>query len=468
MKFIRRNFSSLLVATLTVASPLLAGTQEPSIQESDDRSWIENWWTGKNATGNWFGVRDTLADYGITFKGFWKANLMLVADGGTDPGRGAFQEELKFTVGLDFEKIAGITGLSAEGNVRWRDGEDPNAYVGASSLFDPSTFQGGKQWRLQTVALKWESQDLLWVEDAISLRGGWLNPADVFIVQPESKFFVNNTLTSGRGLSPNNIPWGSAFVGWGGDLKIKPVEWHYVQAGLYMAYPEANSTANHGLAFEGFAQDPNQNGLYFVAETGVTPKIGPAKLPGRYAFGTIYWGVENTSFFGANYDQNLAFYWQADQMLFRESSPQAEAPVLEKGASDGKGFKEPVAMEKPKLSSQGLYAFNLINYAPKYNSQLPFYFQSGLLYQGLIPGRDEDQIGVAIAYGNYSYYRILSRREDGQDVQRTYEAVLEGDYRFQLNNFTYIQPFIQYIIRPNGEGLVKNATVIGSQFGITF
>lgn len=452
------------LATLT----LLAAA---SFVQAEDSALAE-WWNGKHATGNWFGVRDTLADKGITFGGLWKANFLFLADGGVDPGKGAFQEELKFGVNVDFEKLAGITGLSAEGNVRWRDGEDPNSYVGASSLFNPSTFQGGKQWRLQTVALKWESQDLLWTEDAISFRGGWLNPADAFIYQPESKFFVNNTLTSGRGFTPNNIPWGTAFVGWGGDLKVKTVPWHYVQAGLYMAYPEATSTANHGLAFEGYAQDPSLNGLYFVVETGVTPKFGPSELPGRYAAGFIYWGVENTSFFGANYDQNISFYWQADQMLFRE--PSKETPVREKGPSDGKtvadgkSFKEPVPLEKPKLNQQGLYAFNLINYAPKYNSALPFYFQSGLIYQGLIPGRDKDQLGVAIAYGNYSYYRILAREQAGQTIQRTYEAVLEGDYRVQLNNFAYIQPFIQYIIRPNGEGLVENATVLGSQFGVTF
>ncbi len=38
------------------------------------------------------------------------------------------------------------------------------------------------------------------------------------------------------------------------------------------------------------------NGLYFLAETGFTPRIGPAKLPGRYASGFVYFGVENKSF----------------------------------------------------------------------------------------------------------------------------------------------------------------------------
>ena len=57
----------------------------------------------------------------------------------------------------------------------------------------------------------------------------------------------------------------------------------------------------------------------------------------------------------------------------------------------GRKFKETVKPSKPKLNEQGLYFFSLINFAPKYNNPLPFYFQTGLVYKGIIPGRDQDQ-----------------------------------------------------------------------------
>ena len=56
-----------------------------------------------------------------------------------------------------------------------------------------------------------------------------------------------------------------------------------------MSYPEATSTDNHGLAFEGFGPDPNQNGLFVIGETGFTPKIGASKLPGKYVAGAYYY-----------------------------------------------------------------------------------------------------------------------------------------------------------------------------------
>jgi porin len=51
-------------------------------------------------------------------------------------------------------------------------------------------------------------------------------------------------------------------------------------------------------------------------------------------------------------------------------------------------------------------------------------------------------------------------------VHQTYEAVLEFDYRLQVTKFAYVQPFLQYLIRPNGTGLVENATVLGLQMGV--
>ena len=47
-------------------------------------------------------------------------------------------------------------------------------------------------------------------------------------------------------------------------------------------------------------------------------------------------------------------------------------------------------------------------------------------------------------------------------------GVLEFDYRIQVNKWAFVQPFPQYVIRPNGTGLVQNATVLGLHFGVEF
>ena len=59
---------------------------------------------------------------------------------------------------------------------------------------------------------------------------------------------------------------------------------------------------------------------------------------------------------------------------------------------------------------------------------MPFYFHTGLISEGLIPGRDQDQAGVAFALGNYSYNKILADYSAGRTVHQTYErAFLNSD-----------------------------------------
>jgi len=85
-------------------------------------------------------------------------------------------------------------------------------------------------------------------------------------------------------------------------------------------------------------------------------------------------------------------------MLWREPSPKPTA----EGRQDAKTLKAPV-VSKPKLNDQGLRWLSFFNFAPSYNNAMPFYFHTGLIYKGLIPGRDQDQTGVAFALGNHSY-----------------------------------------------------------------
>jgi carbohydrate-selective porin OprB len=467
---------SIFLAGLTAILPLAAnaGQTTTTITKSEDtKSAVETWWNGKYATGNWFGVRDTLEDHGLTLGAEWKANILFNVDGGLTQ-RGGYDDEFKFRGTLDFFKLTGwapLEGLTAYSDVRYRGGAGVNKYTGTSSQFAPSTFQGGRLWRFQNAYLTYTTPKLFGIKEFFTISGGWQNPTDIFIKQPENKFFINNSLTSNRGIGANGFGWGGSYSAWGGYAKIKPLDWYYVQSGLYMAIPDGTNTSNHGLDFQG-ASPASRNGLYWLTETGFTPKIGPSKLPGRYAAGFMYWGVENDSYFGYPYDQRLLFYWQADQMIYREPSPEADEPAG-KGPSDGKSIvddkdaKSTVAAVKPTLNEQGLYFFSLINFAPKYNNPEPFYFQTGLIYKGLIPTRDHDQLGVAFAYGNYSYYKQIADEEAGKAVQ-SYEGVLEFDYRVQVNKWAYVQPTLQYIIRPNGTGLVPNATVIGMQLGVTF
>ena len=293
---------AIALSAIATTCPLLAGTSAAPVSEAPSESasepWLAEWWNGKYATGNWCGVRDTLEDRGLKLGGRWIGVYYGVVDGGRSNVRGSFfDEEIKFTGELDFAKLTGwepLEGLKAFGEVRWRDGLNPNLRVGAASNFQPSHFQSGKQWRLMSFGLTYTTPELFGTKEFLTLTGGWIQPQKEFIEQPLSKLFVNNSFESSKGIGAN-IPFSSSFTTWGGTLKVKPIDWYYAKVGLFMSYPEATSTDNHGLAFEGFGPDPNQNGLFVIGETGFTPKIGASKLPGKYVARAYYYEEWNNS-----------------------------------------------------------------------------------------------------------------------------------------------------------------------------
>lgn len=410
-----------------------------------------DWWEGRGATGEWLGLRPRVQDAGLTISGKWLGSVYGVVDGGLQQ-RAAFDEELKFEARIEFGKIWEVLdGLEAVGGVRLRDGRNVNEFVGASPAFNPSSYQSGKEWRLMPFYLSYTTPELFGVPKALTISGGWQNPYEFFARQEDAKLFRNNVIVSGKGISTNGVGWSSSYAAWGGTIQVRPSSLWYVQSGVYMAIPGEADTANHGFGLAG-AQPWSRNGWFVLGETGIKPVI--AGHPGKYAFGGYYWGLESRAFDGAVSDGRYGFYWMADQTLFLE-------PVT----GSGKDGKEAVS---PKRGSQGLRWLGFLNFAPPENNVMPFFFYTGLVYEGLIPTRDADLVGVAFAYGSYSQDQQASERAAGDFVNTTYEGVLEFEYRFQVNRWAFVQPFAQYVIRPRGTGTVANATVLGVHFGVTF
>ena len=439
---------------------LLALPVSGALAQSTGESHTEKWWNGKGllqGSGNpVFDARKSLEDRGFSVNGRYNGAFYGILDS-QNGSHGLWDQEIVFGSELNFGKmldVEALEGAKAFGNFRWRDPSpysNPNQYVEAQSMFNPSHYQSGTQFRINSFGFEFASKNLLPVKDMLVVRGGWLQPQKEFINQPLSKLFLNNAIESAKGVG-GNVPFSSSFSTWGGTLEIKPHESVYLKNGLFMSYPEATSSFNHGLAFQGYGLNTDLNGLFYMGELGYTPKIGESKLDGKYAFGGYYYGTpENqTRTWSNNYvDGRYGFYFQADQMLYREES------VLS-------STSKKLAMRSRELNKQGLSTFNLITMAPGYarSNNFPFYFQSGLVYTGLIPQRDKDISMIALGYGAY--------QSNVTTPSKSFTSVLEIGYRCQLNGWSYVQPFFQYLMNPAGNDQVTNAAILGFSTGLTF
>jgi porin len=277
----------------------------------------------------------------------------------------------------------------------------------------------------------------------------------------------------------------------------------------------------------------SSGGLYNVNEIGWTPTFGADKsLPGRYALGGYIWGQENTSFqptslsnatfttttvkgkttttttyapYNAQTPAATAYnslqwglYLQADQRLYA---------VKEQVQTTSLDSKNPVSTTT-KLTEKGLYMFNEASFTPPQNNAMPFYFQTGLVYKGLIPGRDHDSVGIVLGAGFYSsYYNDYLNAQNqslvkalgssgnatvpngpvqsspnaltgsGATTSTFYGAyapmfssteVIEAYYKIQINKWASVSPDVQYIINPAGNGTLGNEWILGGNIKVTF
>jgi carbohydrate-selective porin OprB len=171
------GLAKALLATTLLSAPAFAGQAT-----APSSTPLADWWNGKYMTGNWFGVRDTLAEHGLSFSGKWEGNFYGILDS-KNGARGSFDQEVNFKGDVDFAKLSGfdaLKGLVAFGEVRYRQPLNPNTnpgtYTGANSMFNPSHFQGGTQWRLTNFGVGYTTPELFGIKNFLGVRGGWLQP----------------------------------------------------------------------------------------------------------------------------------------------------------------------------------------------------------------------------------------------------------------------------------------------------
>jgi porin len=394
-------------------------------------------------TGNWGGLRESLANDGVTFAPYYIGEVFGNPSGGAAKGV-IYDGLLDLPVNLDLGQMSdGALGdLTLHADALYIHGAGLSEHF-VGDFSDTSNIAGYNTLRLQEL---W-AQTWLW-DKRVSIKVGNI-PVDLEFFQSSSAaLFINGTFGAFT-LMANNIinapvyPLASPGV----RIQFIPTSNFYAMAGVFGMDNGSNPTTN------------NQNGTRFALNSGsgmlVMSEVGylinqspnDRGLQGTYRLGSFVhtadydnWGSQAHAALGTGSLQNgginYGVYAVMDQQLFTKADEAISFFVRSGGAPSNINFVD-------------------------------WYVEGGFNFTGFIPGRENDVAGIAMARSHVSSNFSDSQILQG-DAPYTAETVIEATYKMQLAPWWSIQPDLQYIVTPGGEYGIDNATVVGLRTTINF
>ena len=395
--------------------------------------------------GDWGGVLPKLADFGVT------PALTYVSDSSGNPiggrSRGvAYADNIGFQLGIDLEKMAGLSGASFLVSMSYRDGHSlSRERVG--NVFTIEQLYGGQTFHLIDVAYQQKLFD-----DHVELSLGRLAAGDDFLVSEYDYIFMQNGFDGNPVGIFFNSPGMTAYPNstWGGRVTFKPTRRSYIMAGVYNGDPTIRDVYHRGV-------DLSMDGpLFAIMEMGyrVNGLPGDSQYLGNYKIGAWY-----------------------DQSPYTDYTTVARATPA-RTRNDNWGIcvlvDQVVAPFGEPGSNRGLSVFGSLLVSPdESRSQMPYFFTAGVAARGIVDSRPEDVLALGALFGEFSSdLRQSQEREQLLDPTvgvQTHEAVIELTYRISYNHgAVFLQPDIQYIVNPGAAGKYQDALVLGCQLGVNF
>ncbi|MDL5046573.1 carbohydrate porin [Oscillatoria amoena NRMC-F 0135] len=460
-----------LLTLCLFASPILIPN---AISHESLSTRAQNIWTHGHLLGDWGGTRAQWQDKGFDFELAYTAEGWAFASGGENQAflyQGLFEIALEF----DFQKMIGWSGGSMRVNTLIPHNSDtdsggPGRYTGSG--YDSSNISAYETVRLYELWLQQEALD-----GKLSLRVGQLAADDEFFISDTAGLFLGGTFDWGNNLASNLPNGGPAYpvAGLGTRLKIQPMEQFYLMSAVFEGDVGDQAGNNkHGVDF-----NLDDDGILIINEIGflLNQEENATGLPGSYKLGG--W-VHTGRFESFRFDETGLFLDDPARDGDGDGEPDS-GPGFTRGTWGLYLIADQMVYRPVKDSDQGLSLFWRIAGGPDKTSTVSLYTDMGAAYKGLIPGRRQDVLGIALAMQNYSdIFNDRIRDFNGDPANPTNrlidtESMIELTYQINLAPWWYVQPTLQYIINPAGEltppdreTRIPNAFAVGVRSGIVF
>lgn len=345
--------------------------------------------------------------------------------------RGAvYDGYLKLGFGVNLEKLLGWENTFFYANVLYPQGESlSQKYVG-----DLNTVSNIDAYDSLRLFKCWVQRNF--ADDRASLRLGIMAVDKDFFVSDGASMFLNSVFGAFAVIAQDTVAPVYPVSAPGVRIIVKPTDALLFRAALFSGDvgTPTNNPRNLRLDFRG------TDGLDGFVE-GTWSRVFADGLRGTYKLGGFYNSKSVADLRGGKpHDYNYGFYAIADQQLWREDAVAAS-------------------------SKQGLNSFARIAFAPANRSLVAFDTDAGLDYTGLLPGRDNDILGIGFIYTRVSDDAV---DETGARYPTHYEAVAEVSYQAPINDHLVLQPDFQFVVNPGAVHHSRDAVVAGLRLSFNF
>jgi len=432
MQIVRAVLLSIMCWSATSAA--LAGAKDESAAA----------WLFPQSFNDW---HDALANRGVSLDATYIADTIGNVTGGMQQGVIEFGR-LDIGVDTDFEKQAGWRGTTAHANIFaiYGNGLTRN-YIG--NLAPVSEIEALPDVRLYEAYI----EQSFWGGALLVKIGQQAADADFFDSKTDD-LFINGTF-GWPAIDAVNLPAGGpsppiAVPGFSVKAKLAPDITAF--AAIFNGDPaepgssDAQLRDHHGLAFR--LDVPPW--IIGQVEYDYMLKIAGMNLPASITPGAWYhsgnfddqrFDIEGLSLADpsgtgvpARLNGNYGIFVTLEQTLYR--------PLGDK-------------VKEVSASTPGVTAFARAAYCPPDRNLIDYYFDGGVGIAGLVPGRQSDRFGTAIAYMHISS-AVTALDLDSQSFTglptpvRNFEAVWEVIYEAHIKSGWLLQPFFQFVIHPSG------------------
>lgn len=433
----------------------------------------QQWWKGQHALFS-PGLMKSSGDHGITLSGSYIADFLGNVSGGKKQAF-CYTHSIALQGEFDFDKMIGWKGGS--GILAIQDNAGPNLANRIGNIMNPSNLYGPPTFMFAQLSL----QQNLW-DDFVQIKAGRMTMTTDWLASDIFGYYVNVGFDGEPMGIALNSPWAAWPAPTWGSLVRVGNNTYYGQLGVYQAttyYPDANQ---HGLnmKFEG------SDGMLMLWELGWNPTFkgetlapnSPRRTPGRPPAPSSYSGSSSPA------TQVLAS-GKGQAPMYQETYPGAykiggwwthwseQKDYAGFTKQDSTGFyalAQQRVYTEPGTKDQGLTLWSSVVYAPTDSSTLEPYtwnVYGGFIYKGMLTHRPDDVLLFGVAWSQASR-DLRSDQIRNDELVQSSEMDLELGYLIQVNQWMYIQPDIQYIVRPGASSQYDDALVIGAQLGITF